>query len=59
MVTMGIFPYQGKIPMVEPESNPGPHDREDGKINHFLLEYPIYFSLLFLRFHTTIAKSDV
>jgi hypothetical protein len=23
MVTMGIFPYQGKIPMVEPEIEPG------------------------------------
>jgi hypothetical protein len=23
MVTMGILPYQGKIPMVEPEIEPG------------------------------------
>jgi hypothetical protein len=26
MVTMVIHPYQGKIPMVEPEIEPGPHD---------------------------------
>ena len=25
-VTTGIFPLQGKIPVVELESNPGPHD---------------------------------
>jgi hypothetical protein len=44
MVTMGILPYQGKIPMVEPGIEPGNH--EAGPDENNVLNFTLTVTLM-------------